>query len=53
MKDERELPGGPAAETLLEMGNIGTGSSMASLSHIIGEKVCYAPPVMKIGRAHV
>ena len=33
MKDERELPGGPAAETLLEMGNIGTGSSMASLSH--------------------
>lgn len=47
MKDERELPGGPAAETLLEMGNIGTGSSMASLSHIIGEKVCYAPPVMK------
>ena len=42
MKDERELPGGPAAETLLEMGNIGTGSSMASLSHIIGEKVCYA-----------
>lgn len=47
MKDERELPYGTAAETLLEMGNIGTGSSMASLSHIIGEKVCYAPPVMK------
>ena len=47
MKDERELPGGPAAETLLEMGHNGTGSSMASLSHIIGEKVCYAPPVMK------
>lgn len=47
MKDKRELPGGQAAETLLEMGNIGTGSSMASLSHIIGEKVCYAPPVMK------
>ena len=38
MKDERELPYGTAAETPLEMGNIGTGSNMASLSHIIGEK---------------
>lgn len=44
---EKDRPVGPAEETLLEMGNIGTGSSMASLAHIIGQKVRYAPPVMK------
>lgn len=37
---------GAAKEILLEMGNIGTGSSMASLSHIIGKRVTYGVPVL-------
>lgn len=29
-----------------EIGNVGTGSCMASLSHMIGEEVKYSPPVI-------
>lgn len=32
-----------------EMGNIGTGASMASLSHIIGAEVNYSPSVVNAG----
>ena len=39
MKDERELPGGPAAETLLEIGQIGNGTSQATIYQKKGEKM--------------
>lgn len=47
MIEGRDRLCGQGEETLLEMGNIGTGSSMASLAHMIGEKVRYASPVIK------
>lgn len=31
-------------DVLLEIGNVGTGSCMASLSHMIGEDIRYSPP---------
>lgn len=47
--DKRDVRQAQIADVFCEIGNIGTGAGMASLSHIIGAEVNYSPSVVTAG----